>query len=104
MKNEIKLVVMTALGTDSSIPKDNVAYAMDILEGKRPIPMSDAPTLDRVIHRKEARALLGVCDRSLDHLANQGKLVRVMGIGKRSIGFTASSVRNLVAAKASSAA
>lgn len=104
MKSEIKLAVMTVLGTDSSIPKEHVAYVMDVLDGKRPVPDADAPMLDRVIHRKEARALLGVCDRSLDHLANQGKLVRVMGIGKRSIGFTASSVRNLVAAKASNAA
>lgn len=104
MKNEIKLAVMTVLGTDNSIPKDHVSYVMDVLDGKRPVPSADAPMLERVIHRKEARALLGVCDRSLDHLAKQGKLIRVMGIGKRSIGFTESSVRNLAAARTSSAA
>ena len=104
MKSEIKVAILSVLGTDNTIPKDHVSYVMDVLDGKRPVPSADTPTLERVIHRKEARALLGLCDRSLDLLANQGKLVRVMGIGRRSIGFTASSVRDLVAARASTAA
>ena len=102
MKADIKLVVMTALGADTSIPKDSVSYAMDILEGKIPVPTTDIQPMSRVIHRAEARKLIGVCDRSLDHLANKGKLVRVMGIGKRSIGFTEASVRQMAAAYAKS--
>lgn len=98
VKSEIKLVVEAALGTDPSIPKESVSYLMNILEGRLPVPTENFQPMTRVIHRAEARKLLGVCDRSLDHLANQGKLVRVMGIGKRSIGFTEASVRLLAAA------
>ena len=94
MNEKARTIVRTILEGEN-VCKESIVAIMDILSGRK-TPDGSARPLSRVIHRKEARQLLGCCDRSLDLLVKKGKLVRVFGIGARAIGFSEASVRALV--------
>ena len=97
MKHEIKAAVIGVLKTDPSVESETISAAMEILEGQR--RPSEPRPLSRIVHRKEARMILGVCDRTLDYLVKHGKLARVFGCGRRAIGFTEESIRALAEAR-----
>ena len=100
MMKETRDAVAALLRLDPSITPETVKAGIAVLDGKATNALDAAP-LDRVLSRAEVARLLGVTPRSVTSYARRG-LIRPcrFGLGgKRSVGFSADSVRAAMAGR-----
>ncbi len=114
MTSNTKTALTAILAADGSIPAELAGFALKMLGTGGAITKEDADAvlkrlegredgIERVVRTKEARRLFGVDVKTLRNWAQRGRLVPVYGgNAKFRIGYTAESVRALLAGRSAS--
>lgn len=99
MMQSTKTAVVAILRADPSITRERANAALDALEGRTAAGIAvDAPT-DRALTRRQAAEILGLKPHTVSDYARKGliKAFRFGANGKRASGYSAESVRKLLA-------
>ncbi|MCR5413882.1 MAG: helix-turn-helix domain-containing protein [Kiritimatiellae bacterium] len=103
MMQSTKTAARAIFSTDPTISEAAIVAALDILDGKMPTETKSG--LDRLLTAKEVAALLNRTTKTIRELAKAGKIRAVYtGMGERAAGYSAASVRALLAGRSAEAA
>lgn len=98
-----KTALRAILDTDPTIGATAAASALDILDGKAPAEARD--NFDRLLTAGEVAALLNRTTKTVRLLAKSGKIRAIhTGTGSRAAGYSAASVRALLAGRSAEVA